>query len=1017
MKFCPKCDRRFDQSETTCPDDGSPLLFVPEEDLTGTVIDERFKVQRMLGEGGMGCVYLAFQFSVNREVALKVVRRELATSERSIKRFMREAQASSKLRNPNTITVYDFGQTSDGLLFMAMEYLKGRPLDRVVAKEAPLDVKRAIRILGQVCNSLEEAHEEGIVHRDLKPPNLVIEDRAGFTDFVTVLDFGIARMTGDATDEVLTRTGTIVGSPRYMSPEQVKGGPIDHRSDLYSLAIVAYEMLCGSCPFAGGNTATVMSQHCTEAPTPLTKAHPGLRIPAPLDRFLMACLAKDPAARPQSAAEFKSRLELCLSDTVEAVPVVSSGRTATGRAAQREMGEAMTMVADVDDTAEAPAVVAPPPIRASVPQEKRGSGKKIWWAVAVAGAVAVLAVAAAVYFAGGSKEVAKPSLFEVLTDRPLVIAVMPLESAPERVLDKNLWPMADRALYNALMDDRSNRGRVLAIDPLVIEKQMLAREMAGAIAGAQAGEIGAAVDAQVVLEGSVSRVSGEVAFQVELVQVGGEAVCELEGRGADLFEAAADVADQLRHNAGEGAKADEAEEAHTLPGPFANAWAGTLKDPWTEHRYAALTAAAGEDATLRRLAELLAGSRGSGNECLNAAAEVGHAWPEQVGPLAEAVCRHRRLEYPQALSAAQRAFEKPALRRGAAALITKVDSQVRKRIDRERFLADRVALFPDDHEAWWLLAFMHATGSGPVEAVPTVKVASALSLGKEVSFPVALNAVRTTMQLRDFTEAEKWMEALDRAEPRSGWDVMWRGGRKNGLLQLRGRFGEAQRVLEETRELLAKEHGDPYTIVANALFYSYLHFGRLDEARAVAGEYLGFFEGTDKPDLWTARLLIAALHKARGELDSDAYVEEVRRLGDELGRAVGRAGKREQDAFVCLALAHGAPPAEVKRHFMQADPANKMVAGCRVVAAQVLLEEGRADEARSYFAQARADILYRSDWSYELYLPAMLGHARAAAKAGDAQGAKAIYAAIIEQYRQADRELDEVKAAAQGRRD
>ena len=337
---------------------------------------------------------------------------------------------------------------------------------------------------------------------------------------------------------------------------------------------------------------------------------------------------------------------------------------------------------------------------------------------------------------------------------------------------------------------------------------------------------------------------------------------------------------------------------------------------------------------------------------------------------------------------------------------------MRKRIDRERFLAERVSLYPDDYEAWWLLAFMYATGSGPNEAKPAVQVANALSLGKEVSFPVALNAVRTTMQLGDFAEAEKWMERLDRAEPRSNWDVMWRAGRKSGLLQLRGRFGEAQRVLEAARTELAREHGDPYTIVANALFYSYLYFGEVKKAEGIAQEYTAFFEGTGKPDIWTAHLLSAALQRARRQLDGKGYVAEVQRLGEELGEAVGPAGKREQDAFVCLALSHGAPDEEVKRHFMQADPANKMVAGCRMLAARVMLKQGRTVDARTHFAQARTDLLYRSDWGYEFYLPALLLEANAAKVMGEMEVADALFAAIREQYRDADRDLDELRAAA-----
>jgi serine/threonine protein kinase len=1018
MKFCPQCERRFDDKVSNCPDDDSPLMSVPQTDLTDQVVAGRFKIVRKLGEGGMGTVYQAFQFSVNREVALKVMRRELADSEQSIKRFMREAQAASKLRNPNTITVFDFGQTEDGLLYMALEFLKGKPLDRVLAREAPLSVSRTAHILGQICNSLEEAHAEGIVHRDLKPPNLVVENRAGFRDFVTVLDFGIARVADDETDEVLTQTGTVIGSPRYMSPEQVQGQKVDARSDLYSLGIIAYEMLSGRAPFEGGTKVTVMTRHCTEAPKPLSQVNPGLGIPPALDHFLQVCLAKDPNKRPATAAEFKSRLQLAISGTIES-PAVVSDTTEIAPLTSEELDGVETPLDPTADTAFSEEVVVPEKVAtpnsppAAPAAAETAPRRRARWALGFGALVVVAAAIFAIFmFVIPPGEEASPpvDIWANLPQRPL-LAIVPLASAPDRTVDKALWPNADRTIFNSCQEllDEGTSGLVL-VDPLAVQDAARARELTGAIAAEDARELATALAADLVLMGKLTRVEGKLVLDAQLLSSSGDGVLAIEGTGKDLFAASASLAQRLIDAAPE---IELDMTAGALPEGVSKTWSELLGDPWTEARYSAFALAAqgSGDEGLAAFATALSAPRGKANDCPEFAASFSEAYPADVGPLGEALCHGRRLDFEAALAVALDAFREVKLRRRAGTYITKIDSQSRSAAQREAFLDERVQLFPDDLEAWWMLALLRATGDSPSSADPAVKVASALSLGQELSFPVALNAVRTTMQLGDFEQSQVWMEKLERAPVRSDWDVLWRACRKSGLEQLRGRSGDGQKELELARRKLLKAGGDPYTIAATTLFYSYLQSDMLADAAAIVEEYVGIFEGTEKPDRFTARLLQLGLDHKQGNLGKDEFVQQALAVAQQLEDAIGDGGKRERDAFLCLALAPAADAKIVADLARQADPANTMVAACRLVQAELDLKNGRNQQARAGFARVQSDILYRSDWSYEYYLRARLGEAAAAESLGDDEAARTIYTAIVSQYRNADRVLPELAAA------
>lgn len=280
-------------------------MATERDPLLGTVFAERYRIERRLGSGGMGCVYAATQLSMSREVALKVLNPGLNDSKAAVQRFEREMKASSKVEHPNTIRVYDFGESADGRLFLAMEMLPGKTLHQVLCEAGVLDTGRLLRIAEQIARALGAAHSEGIIHRDLKPENVMLIDKYGERDQVRVLDFGIARFAEGGVEHgepTLTRAGTLIGTPLYMSPEQALGKPVDHRSDLYALGVLLYQMSTGTVPFSAETPVRVLFMHANDevkAPSSIAKG----RVPARLEALILSLLAKSPDDRPQDAAD------------------------------------------------------------------------------------------------------------------------------------------------------------------------------------------------------------------------------------------------------------------------------------------------------------------------------------------------------------------------------------------------------------------------------------------------------------------------------------------------------------------------------------------------------------------------------------------------------------------------------------------------------------------------------------------------------------------------------------------
>jgi serine/threonine-protein kinase len=270
----------------------------------------RYRLKKRLASGGMGEVWVAYHPSLKRDVAVKILRNDVQMqSENAVPRFEREARATADLQHPNTVRVFDYGATEDGLLYYVMELLEGETVAEFVNRVGPLSPERAVRIVDQAARAISEAHERGIVHRDIKPENLFLTRLGGERDFVKVLDFGIAKIAEDAEGD-MTRTGWMLGTPLYMSPEVVSGKPADARSDVYALGAVLYFMLCGKPPFDSPNpTALVFAQVHHPATPPSERL--GAELPQDLEDLIMRSLRKEPSERYASATEFARALAAC----------------------------------------------------------------------------------------------------------------------------------------------------------------------------------------------------------------------------------------------------------------------------------------------------------------------------------------------------------------------------------------------------------------------------------------------------------------------------------------------------------------------------------------------------------------------------------------------------------------------------------------------------------------------------------------------------------------------------------
>ncbi len=370
QKICPTCGTEYPLSERFCPRDGTALRSATAgTDLMGTVVADRYHILKKLGEGGMGQVYLAEHVKMGRKSALKVMNPGMNQDADAIARFNREASNASRLNHPNICAIYDFGETPDGLIYLAMEFIEGQSLTSLVEKSGALPPARAASIIHQSADALQVAHDAGIVHRDLKPDNIMIAKNRDGTDLAKVVDFGIAKAHSSDAQKV-TKTGMVVGTPEYMSPEQLSGDKLDGRSDIYSLALVAFNCLTGTLPFPSDSAQEAMIARLIEQPKTLAEMKPDVAWPAEVQQVMDKALARDANERYQSAAQFGRELWAAC-ESMPASQAAEAGTQVLSAPASAAAGVPKTRVATPSDGGKtvagpaakgAPAAAAPAPV-------------------------------------------------------------------------------------------------------------------------------------------------------------------------------------------------------------------------------------------------------------------------------------------------------------------------------------------------------------------------------------------------------------------------------------------------------------------------------------------------------------------------------------------------------------------------------------------------------------------------------------------------------------------------------
>ena len=304
---CPHCTLVVETGAAFCPADGTRLVPIEGDPLVGSVLAERYRLVRLIGQGGMGRVYEAEHVNITKRLAIKVLHPGALSDPEAAARFRLEARAASKIGHENIVAIDDSATLADGTIYVAMEFLEGESLADRMRRKPALSIPEATEILVRVCEGLAAAHAARIVHRDMKPENIFLAKK-GARVVPKILDFGIAKMVTDEDTHGLTRTGAIMGTPMYMSPQQVQGERVDHRSDIYSMGVILFELVTGRTPFKAKTAMQLFQLHLTEPPPRPSTIAPERKIPDALEAVILRALAKQPGERQPDLNTFEKEM-------------------------------------------------------------------------------------------------------------------------------------------------------------------------------------------------------------------------------------------------------------------------------------------------------------------------------------------------------------------------------------------------------------------------------------------------------------------------------------------------------------------------------------------------------------------------------------------------------------------------------------------------------------------------------------------------------------------------------------
>ncbi|MGO9833514.1 MAG: serine/threonine protein kinase [Polyangiaceae bacterium] len=368
----------------------------PEDPFIGRdILNGQFQILQKIGAGGMGAVYKALQSDMNRMVGVKILHPKLANRKDLVSRFRREARAMSQLTHPNTVKVFLYGELDDGSLYIIMEFLEGKNLNQTVRTEGPFPLERALPILVQACGALDEAHKAGIIHRDLKPENIFLVQSDALHDYPKLLDFGLAKV-GERQMRpgsiMLTQEGMVFGTPEFMSPEQAQGKPLTPASDVYSLAVILYEVLTGKLPFDAKSAMDFIQLHVTGKPISVNQRVPGRTFPLLLEQILDRALAKRAEDRFSSAAELAVALQAVLQGATALPPqLVETGKAVARPGPQGHRPEALPAT-----SRPSPGQSPSPPVVARPIAARPGSRNSLLLLLGVAAAFLLIGIGLAV---------------------------------------------------------------------------------------------------------------------------------------------------------------------------------------------------------------------------------------------------------------------------------------------------------------------------------------------------------------------------------------------------------------------------------------------------------------------------------------------------------------------------------------------------------------------------------------------------------------------------------------------